>query len=128
MNDNYYNKIQINLSIDKDENDTILKKSLMINIRSDSVDEAEKLYRALKDRLNSSNPGSEESSQNRNSTSGSNPAPICDQCSRKMTLRQGKRGQFYGCSGFPSCRNTKEVEEVASEDADAVGADEAVAF
>ncbi len=34
---------------------------------------------------------------------------ICDRCGREMVLRSGPKGQFYGCSGFPKCRNTKAV-------------------
>jgi restriction system protein len=35
---------------------------------------------------------------------------ICDRCGREMVLRKGPKGQFYGCSGFPRCRNIKAVE------------------
>ncbi len=31
---------------------------------------------------------------------------ICDKCGRRMILRNGRFGKFYGCSGFPECRNT----------------------
>lgn len=31
----------------------------------------------------------------------------CEKCGGQMKLRSGKFGQFYGCSGFPKCRNTK---------------------
>jgi restriction system protein len=32
---------------------------------------------------------------------------ICPQCGKKLVLRNGSRGKFYGCSGFPACRFTK---------------------
>ncbi|MCL6573586.1 MAG: restriction endonuclease, partial [Bacillus sp. (in: Bacteria)] len=33
----------------------------------------------------------------------------CSKCGSPMILKNGKRGQFLGCSGFPTCRNTKNV-------------------
>lgn len=33
----------------------------------------------------------------------------CERCGSNMVLRKGKRGEFYGCSNFPKCRNTKKV-------------------
>ena len=34
---------------------------------------------------------------------------ICPRCGGKLMLRTGKNGQFYGCSGFPKCRFTKNI-------------------
>lgn len=36
----------------------------------------------------------------------------CDRCSRPMVIRDGKRGKFLACSGFPKCRNSKPVEKL----------------
>jgi len=33
----------------------------------------------------------------------------CDDCGKPMVIRQGKRGPFLGCSGYPKCKNTGEV-------------------
>jgi DNA topoisomerase I len=33
----------------------------------------------------------------------------CDECGKPMVIRDGKRGKFLGCSGYPKCRNTAEV-------------------
>jgi len=33
----------------------------------------------------------------------------CDQCGRPMVIRQGRRGRFISCSGFPKCRNAKPI-------------------
>lgn len=35
--------------------------------------------------------------------------PICDKCGKPMKLRNGKYGQFYGCTGYPNCKNTKKL-------------------
>lgn len=36
----------------------------------------------------------------------------CDKCDRPMLIREGARGKFFACSGFPSCRNTKPHEKL----------------
>jgi DNA topoisomerase-1 len=33
----------------------------------------------------------------------------CDECGKPMVIRQGSRGKFLGCSGYPKCKNTAEV-------------------
>jgi DNA topoisomerase I len=33
---------------------------------------------------------------------------VCPKCSKMLVLRQGKNGQFVGCSGFPKCRYTQD--------------------
>lgn len=32
---------------------------------------------------------------------------VCPECGKPMVERNGKRGKFYGCSGFPACRYTR---------------------
>jgi len=36
---------------------------------------------------------------------------VCERCGSKMVKRWGKRGYFLGCSTYPKCRYTREVEE-----------------
>jgi DNA topoisomerase-3 len=44
------------------------------------------------------------------SAAASTPAQrACDACGKAMVLRRGLNGPFYGCSGFPVCRNTAVV-------------------
>ncbi|MFO0837599.1 MAG: type I DNA topoisomerase [Phycisphaerae bacterium] len=33
----------------------------------------------------------------------------CDECGKPMLIRQGRRGKFLGCSGYPKCRATREL-------------------
>jgi DNA topoisomerase I len=33
----------------------------------------------------------------------------CDECGKPMVIREGGRGKFLGCSGYPKCKNTAEV-------------------
>ena len=37
-------------------------------------------------------------------------APKCPLCGADMRLRHGKTGDFWGCSGYPSCRGTRNVD------------------
>lgn len=32
----------------------------------------------------------------------------CGKCGKPMILREGKFGQFYGCSNYSDCKNTKQ--------------------
>ena len=36
---------------------------------------------------------------------------ICPRCNSKLIKRTGKNGTFYGCSNFPKCHYTKNIEE-----------------
>ncbi len=38
--------------------------------------------------------------------SGQKTVPKCEKCGKKMVIRKGKYGEFWGCSGYPSCKNT----------------------
>jgi restriction system protein len=39
---------------------------------------------------------------------------VCEKCGKAMVLRKGKNGDFYGCSGFPNCRNTKPISNMSN--------------
>lgn len=36
---------------------------------------------------------------------------ICERCGATMVLRKGYSGDFYGCSNYPRCRNTKPADK-----------------
>lgn len=40
----------------------------------------------------------------------------CRNCGCLMKLRDGKFGKFYGCTGYPKCKNTLNEREAALED------------
>jgi len=42
-------------------------------------------------------------------------APYCPKCGGKMVKRNGKRGPFYGCSLYPACNGTRDIEDVKSD-------------
>jgi DNA topoisomerase-1 len=33
----------------------------------------------------------------------------CEKCGKPMALRQGRRGPFLGCTGYPKCRGTAPI-------------------
>jgi len=39
---------------------------------------------------------------------------ICDKCGAKMIYKNGRYGKFLACPNFPSCRNTKAVDEAGN--------------
>jgi DNA topoisomerase-1 len=41
---------------------------------------------------------------------------ICDKCGRKMVIKWGKFGRFIACSGYPACKNTREIPRVSNLD------------
>ncbi len=43
-----------------------------------------------------------------------NVPPPCERCGCPMVRREGPHGAFYGCSGFPSCRQTQPYVDPAS--------------
>jgi len=95
------NKIQINRTLDKDIQGNVIRQSLMVNIRTDNVEEAINLYKELKDRLN----GNITSTKTTNEETNGN-IPICSTCGKQMILRKNKKGEnFWGCD-FPRCRQT----------------------
>jgi DNA topoisomerase I len=34
---------------------------------------------------------------------------VCEKCGNKMVIKWGKFGRFLACSGYPACRNTREI-------------------
>src|SRR4029450_9544336 len=39
---------------------------------------------------------------------------VCDKCQRPMVIRWGRFGRFLACSGFPACKNTRELPAAAT--------------
>ncbi len=38
--------------------------------------------------------------------------PDCPMCKMPMVLRDGKHGDFWGCSGFPDCKKTMQIRNI----------------
>lgn len=40
----------------------------------------------------------------------------CQECGCIMKRRRGKYGEFWGCTGYPTCRQTKSLRDAALEE------------
>jgi len=40
---------------------------------------------------------------------GGEEIPPCEECGRPMTLKRSRFGTFYGCSGYPECKNIRKL-------------------
>jgi ssDNA-binding Zn-finger/Zn-ribbon topoisomerase 1 len=36
---------------------------------------------------------------------------ICPRCGGKLIVRNGRNGNFYGCSNYPKCKFTKNIKD-----------------
>src|SRR5262245_33902515 len=41
-------------------------------------------------------------------TEKTEPDP-CENCGKPMTLKRGRFGQFYACTGYPECKTTRKI-------------------
>jgi DNA topoisomerase I len=35
--------------------------------------------------------------------------PVCELCGKPMALKKGRFGSFYGCTGYPDCKNIRKI-------------------
>jgi DNA topoisomerase-1 len=64
--------------------------------------------------------GSKKSSANGEQSAGSETnaagadaqeTPPCEHCGKEMALKRGRFGAFYGCSGYPECKNIRKIDK-----------------
>jgi len=102
-----FNKIQINETIHKDSDGKVTSRSLMLNIRADSVAESNKLYKELKQVFNGNMTAKNEDNEKKNGK-----GQICEKCGAPMVVRRGKNGPFLGCIAYPGCKFTTQIDEI----------------
>jgi DNA topoisomerase-1 len=39
----------------------------------------------------------------------SEEVPACELCGKEMALKKGRFGSFYGCTGYPDCKNIRKI-------------------
>lgn len=71
----------------------------------------------LKERRTMSNENTNNTAQNDNQPKGT--GQMCPKCGKELQLRDGKRGPFLGCSGFPKCRYTADLSTAPKDEASA---------
>jgi DNA topoisomerase-1 len=42
-------------------------------------------------------------------TAETEEVPVCELCGREMALKKGRFGPFYGCTGYPECKNIRKI-------------------
>ena len=50
-------------------------------------------------------------------------APKCEKCGKDMTIHSGKHGDFWACTGYPQCRNTKQIGKTQPAKEESAGTD-----
>ena len=43
------------------------------------------------------------------SATESEEVPVCELCGKPMALKKGRFGAFYGCTGYPECKNIRKI-------------------
>ncbi len=56
-------------------------------------------------------PGQELVNEHYNNAPEIKATNICPRCGNKLVIRNGSRGKFIGCNGFPKCRYTNNIME-----------------
>ena len=75
-----------------------------------TVEDMEYYHNRLLELKNSSSISKEEHIENIHKMQEQIQQGICPRCGGTLVLRNGKNGQFYGCSNFPNCKFTKNIE------------------
>jgi len=107
-----FNRVQINYSQDQAFDGRVIKQSIMLNIREDSVQKAYRLYQELmrkieggKETVEKPKKKSKKEEKAKKEPEGIE-TPTCE-CGNPMVLKNGKWGSFWSCSTYPLCRLTK---------------------
>lgn len=90
-----------------DELETIKHKETGLNL---TQEEMEKYYKILLDLKKNFAISKAEHIGNINNMQNLLKQGVCPRCGGNLVLRNGKHGQFYGCSNFPKCKFTKNID------------------
>lgn len=74
-----------------------------------SINKMEYFYNKLLELKNNNHITKEEHIRNINEMQNKIQHGICPRCGKYLVLREGKNGQFFGCSGYPKCKFTKNI-------------------
>ncbi len=55
--------------------------------------------------------GSQRSAENGEAQTETEEVPKCELCGRDMALKRGRFGAFYGCTGYPECKNIRKIDK-----------------
>ena len=54
-------------------------------------------------------PAVADGASSQTSANGEEEPEACELCGKQMQLKRGRFGPFYGCSGYPECRNIRKI-------------------
>ncbi|MBA3631943.1 MAG: type I DNA topoisomerase [Acidobacteria bacterium] len=54
---------------------------------------------------------SQENTQDSRLKTQDSEVELCELCSKDMTLKRGRFGAFYGCTGYPECKNIRKIDK-----------------
>ena len=57
----------------------------------------------------SSSVSTEAGGENGENKSAETEVPVCELCGKTMALKKGRFGSFYGCTGYPECKNIRKI-------------------
>ena len=75
-----------------------------------SVEKMEYYYKRLLELKNSATISEDEHIENIHRMQEQIQQGICPRCGGNLVLRNGKNGEFFGCSNFPRCKFAKDIE------------------
>ncbi len=55
--------------------------------------------------------GEENGDQKPNTETQAEEVPVCELCGKDMALKRGRFGAFYGCTGYPECKNIRKIDK-----------------
>ncbi len=53
--------------------------------------------------------------ENKSDAQTAEEIPNCELCGREMALKRGRFGAFYGCTGYPECKNIRKIDKKSGE-------------
>ena len=59
--------------------------------------------------MKSKNQSSEEAATDNGQRTTENEVEPCELCGKTMALKKGRFGSFYGCTGYPDCKNIRKI-------------------
>jgi DNA topoisomerase-1 len=59
----------------------------------------------------SSQPSAEGEDQKQKTDAQAEEVPVCENCGKEMALKRGRFGAFYGCTGYPDCKNIRKIDK-----------------
>ena len=106
VNDNkpiFSSDIVVNMS---EFRSALIEKSRAINLSSEEIENVSSLIR---EHISHSAVEREKHIEMAKQTKNALDAGRCPRCNRKLVIKKGRFGEFWACSGYPSCSYTKNI-------------------